>query len=69
VTTIGAAALAARGSWVRYGEEPTGQCDIASPVGIGEEAVVADAMEPVGQDVDQKASDELVGAKGCISSN
>ena len=31
------------------------------PVGIGEEAIVADAVEPVGQDMDQKAANELVG--------
>jgi energy-coupling factor transporter ATP-binding protein EcfA2 len=60
VTTIGAAALAARRGWVREAEEPTGQCDVGGPVGVGEEAVVTDAVEPVGQDMDQEAADELV---------
>src|SRR5438270_13750252 len=31
---------------------------------VGEIAVVADAMEAVGQDVEQEPADELVGAKG-----
>ena len=35
-------------------EKPVGQCDIAGPIGIGEEAVVTDAMKSVGQDMDQK---------------
>src|SRR5437868_7568417 len=61
VTTIGAAALAARRGWVGEAEEPTGQCDVVGPVGVGEEAVVTDAVEPVGQDMDQEAADELVG--------
>jgi len=30
---------------------------------VGEIAVVADAMEAVGQDVEQEAADELVGTK------
>lgn len=29
--------------------------------GAGEEAVVADAVEPLGQDVEQEAPDELIG--------
>ena len=43
VTTIGAAALAARRGWVGEAEEPTGQYDVVGPVGVGEEAVVTDA--------------------------
>src|SRR6185437_5585767 len=61
VSTRGAIALAARWGWVGCAEEPAGQCDIGGPVGIGEEAIVADAVEPVGQDMDQKAANELVG--------
>jgi len=63
VTIFGAVALAARRSWVGYAEKPAGQCDIVGPIGIGEEAVVTDAMEPVGQHVDQEAADELVGVQ------
>jgi hypothetical protein len=37
--------------------------DIGGPVGVGEEAVVTDAVEPVGQDMDQEAADELVGVE------
>src|SRR5262249_58790797 len=63
VTTICAIAVSARGSWVWYAEELTGQCDIGGPVGIGEEAVVANAVEPVRQHMDQEAADELVGVE------
>ena len=52
--------LGVRRGWVGCAEEPAGQCDIGGPVGIGEEAIVADAVEPVGQDMHRKASDELV---------
>src|SRR5215470_12901912 len=63
VTIFGIVALAARRSWVGYVEKPAGQCDIAGPIGIGEEAVVTDAVKSVGQDVDQEAADELVGVE------
>src|SRR5262245_40385624 len=53
----------ARRSWVGYGEEPACQCNVVGPVGIGEEAVVTDAMQSVGQDMDQEAADELVGVE------
>jgi len=57
VTTIGAAALAARRRRVGYAEQPAGQCDVVGPVGVGEETVVSDAVETVGQDVDQEAAE------------
>src|SRR6516165_2491038 len=37
VTSFGIVALAARRGWVGYAEKPAGQCDIAGPIGIGEE--------------------------------
>ena len=49
-----------RRGWVGYAEKLAGQCDVAGPIGIGEEAVVSNAVETVGQHVDQKAADELV---------
>ena len=52
VRIFGAVVVPALRREVRYAEEPAGQCDIAGPVGIGEQAVVADAMEPVGQHVE-----------------
>src|SRR5215468_391004 len=61
VSTRGVITLAARRGWVGCAEEPAGQCDIGGPVGIGKEAIVTDAMEPVGQDMNQKATNELVG--------
>src|SRR3984893_341870 len=63
VSTRGVISVAARRGWVGKAEEPAGQCDIGGPVGIGEEAIVADAVEPVGQYVDQEAADELVGVE------
>ena len=60
-TIFGVIARPARRSWV--GEEPAGQCNVVGPVGIGEEAVVTDAMKSVGQDMDQEAADELVGVE------
>ena len=58
--TIGAIAAPARRGRVGYAEEPAGQCNIVGAIGVGEEAVVADAMEPAGQHMDQEAADELV---------
>src|SRR6516162_2683695 len=52
VTMFGGGALAARRGWVGYAEKPAGECDIPGPIGIGEETVVTDAVEPVGQHVD-----------------
>src|SRR5499425_312870 len=62
-TIFGAIARLARRSWVGDGEEPAGQCNVVGPVGIGEEAVVTDAMKSIGQDMDQEAADELVGVE------
>jgi hypothetical protein len=47
VTIFGIVALAARRGWVGYAEKPAGQCHIAGPIGIGEEAVVSNAVETV----------------------
>ena len=63
VTIFGAVAVPARRGWVGYAEELAGQCDIVGPVAVGEEAVVTDAVKPVGQDMDQEAADELVGVE------
>jgi hypothetical protein len=63
VTTVRAIAVSAQGSRVWYAKEPAGQCDVVCPVGVGEEAVVTDAVEPVGQDMDQEAADDLWGAE------
>src|SRR5262249_56469796 len=63
-TIFGVIARPARWSWVGYGEEPAGQCNVVGPVGIGEEAVVTDAMKSVGQDMDQEAADGIVGVGG-----
>ena len=60
MTIFGAIALTARRRRVGYAEKLAGQCDIAGAIGIGEEAVVTDAMKSVGEDVDQKAANELV---------
>ena len=44
-------------------EECAGGCDALGAVGGGKEAVVADAVETLGQHVDQETSDELVRLK------
>src|SRR4051794_4641901 len=46
-----------RGNW---GEQVPDPGDVDGPRSAGEEAVVADAVEAVGQDVKQEAADELV---------
>ena len=63
VTTFSAIARIRRRGWLGYAEELAGHSDISGPVGIGEEAVMTDAVEPIGQDVDQEAADELVGGE------
>ena len=47
----------------RHREQLAGACDIGRAVAIGEQSVVADAVEAVRQDVDEKAADELVRAE------
>ena len=44
-------------------EERAGRRDVVGAVGVGEEPVVADAVEASGQHVQQKAPDELVRVK------
>ncbi len=41
-------------------EQLTGSGDILGPAAIGEQAIMADAVEPAGQHVDEEAADELV---------
>src|SRR3954452_3168485 len=50
-----------RGNW---GEQAPDPGDVGDPRSAGEEAVVADAVEAVGQDVKQEAADELVRREG-----
>ena len=45
----------------RDAEELAGAGDVVGAPGVGKQAVVADAVEAAGQDVDEKAADELVG--------
>ena len=45
-------------------EQPATERELGGAVAVGEEAVVADAMEAVRQGVQQEAADELVGVKG-----
>ena len=49
------------GGWLgRYhGQERPASGELLRSVAVAEEAVVADALEPVGKDVEQKATDEL----------
>src|SRR5215510_7491957 len=60
---FGVIARPARRARVGYAEEPAGQCNVVGPVGIGEKAIVTDAVKSVGQHMDQEATDELVGVE------
>src|ERR1043166_3928142 len=46
--------------WLWRGEQLAGARDICGAGGACEQTIVADAMEAVGQNVDEEAADELV---------
>jgi hypothetical protein len=46
--------------WRRHVEQLPGSRDVLGASAVGEETVVADAVETVGQDMDEEAADELV---------
>lgn len=48
----------------RHAEQVAAVGELLRPVAIAEKAVVADAMEALGQDVQQEAANELVGRNG-----
>ena len=48
---------------LRGGDQLPGARDIGFAAGAGEQPVVADAVESLGQDVEQEAPDELVGRR------
>ena len=41
-------------------EQLAGACDVVGAGGLGEQAVMTDTVEALGQDVDEEAADELV---------
>src|SRR5882724_13276354 len=45
------------------GEQLTGACDVVGARAFGEQAVVADAVQALGQHMDEEAADELVGGE------
>ncbi|SRR6266480_5840870 len=45
------------------GEQLTRTCDVGGARAFGEQAVVADAVQALGQHVDEEATDELVGGE------
>ena len=47
----------------RRGQHPAAQLEVLVTVAIGEKATVANACKPVGQRVDEKAADELIGGE------
>src|SRR6266496_4182784 len=55
IITIGSIALGLLAT-----EQLAGACDVVGAGGLGEQAVVADAVQALGQDVDEEAADELV---------
>ena len=60
LTVPGAVGITGRLLWCRHVKQPARSRDVFRAPAIGEEAVVSNAVETVGQDVDQKAADELV---------
>ena len=63
LTFAGAVGVTGRILWRRDVEQLTRSRDVLGAPAVGEETVVSDAVEPVGQDVDQEAADELVGVE------
>ena len=45
--------------WCWDAEQPTRSVEVLGAPAVGEEAIVADAVEALGQDVNEEASDEL----------
>ncbi len=45
-------------------EQLAGMSQVILTPGVGEQAVVSDAMESLGQDMDEEAPDELAGGQG-----
>src|SRR5580693_7474515 len=60
LATVGGGILAGL-AWRRHGEQFTGTRDVVDTRAAGEQAVMADAVEAVGQHVDEEAADELGG--------
>src|SRR5271167_3393214 len=60
LTVIGTAGVGGLPGRLWDVEELTGASDVPGPAAIGEQTVMADAVEPAGQHVDQEAADELV---------
>ena len=63
MATTSGSAVASAGDRRRL-EQGAGLGQVGGAGGVGEEAVVADAVEAGGQDVDQEAADELAGGEG-----
>ena len=62
---VGFAAVDCDHRWVGCGccEQLTAEGEFGAAVAIGEIAVMTDAVEPVGQDMEEEAADELFGGK------
>ena len=63
LTTAGAVGVTGRVLWRRDVEQLTRAGKVLGAPAVGEETVVSDAVETVGQDVDQEAAYELVGVE------
>ena len=60
LTAPGAVGITGRFLWCRHVKQSSRSRDVFRAPAIGEEAVVSNAVETVGQDVDQKASTSSV---------
>src|SRR6202023_2230773 len=63
IVGLGAAIIPGLGLRRRHVEEAARPGNVVGACGAGEQAVVADAMEALRQDVDEEAADELAGGE------
>jgi len=63
LSVTGPVSITGRILWRRYVEQLTRSRDVLGPPAVGEQTVVPDALEAVGQDMNEEAADELIGVE------
>ena len=67
---VAGAGWTAQAGWLRWigaggrAEQSAAAFELSTPPAVGEESEVPDANQPLGQDVDEEAAQELMGGKG-----
>jgi hypothetical protein len=64
LAAIGGSRIGELGFGLRDGEQLARPRDVVGAGGFGEQPIMADAMEALGQDVAEEAADELIGCEG-----